>query len=345
MNEQILACARMAFPEAQDLTTSDPVRISEGWETEIYSFDIAYKLSGSPQSESPILRTLILRIFPGQGSGRQAVKEFVAMKRLYQAGYPVPLVLQHGGEDSPFGKPFILMERIAGRNLWSFMFRPETDHKEQLLDQFCGLLVQLHKLDWSAVAGESLSYVEGDPYQFVDRWLLDALEYGQRFELSSFDDHINWLQERRDTVPCFRPSLIHYDFHPANILVREDGSAIVIDWSGFDLSDSRFDLAWTLLLVGSYESMAWRDRLLRSYERQSGNPAEQLAFFEVSACVRRLAIILVSLRDGPGKSGMDPNAITLIRQQMPAHRRVYDLLFQRTGIQIVEIEKMFMDFS
>jgi len=41
---------------------------------------------------------------------------------------------------------------------------------------------------------------------------------------------------------------------------------------------------------------------------------------------------------------MDPNAVTLIRQQMPAHRRVYDLLLERTGIQIPEIERMFGDF-
>ena len=108
MKEQILACARTAFSEAQDLTISDPVRISEGWETEIYSFDFAYKADGEPRRE-----LLILRIFPGQGTGPQAVKEFNAMKRLFLAGYPVPLVLHQGGEDSPFGKPFILMERIT----------------------------------------------------------------------------------------------------------------------------------------------------------------------------------------------------------------------------------------
>ena len=340
MNEQTLACARTAFPKAQDLTISDPSRISEGWETEIYSFDADYH-----SEKKTFHRPLILRIFPGQGTGRQAIKEFEAMNRLHRAGYPVPLVLHQGGEDSPFGKSFILMERITGRNLWSFMFRSETDNTQQLLDQFCDLFIQLHELDWSTVTGETFSYVEGDPYQFVDRWLQDAQEYGQRFEISGFDAHFEWLQERRHTVPCFRPSLIHYDFHPANILIREDGSAVVIDWSGFDLTDSRYDLAWTLLLVGSYESMASRDRLLRSYESKSGAPAKQLPFFEVSACLRRLSIILVSLRGGAGELGLDPNALTLIKQQMPSHQRVYDLLLERTGIPISEIEQLFADFS
>ena len=126
--------------------------------------------------------------------------------------------------------------------------------------------------------------------------------------------------------------------------MKEDGSAVVIDWSGFDVSDPRFDLAWTMLLVGSYESLAWRDRILQSYERQAGSPVEQMAFFDVSACLRRLAYIVVSLKGSADKLGMDPNAITLIKQQIPAHKRVYDLLLERTGIPIVEIEQSFADF-
>jgi len=339
MKKQITALTEIVFPDAQEITISEPLRISEGWETEIYSFDVDYESAGERHHES-----LILRIFPGQGVEQQAKKEFEAMRRLHQAGYPVPLVLHKGGEDSPFGKPFILMERIAGETLWSFMFRPETDHKQQLLDQFCGVFVQLHKLDWHKVAGETFRFVENNPYQFVDRWLKNVEDFLERFDLSSFDSNMRWLQERRDCVPCTRPAIIHYDFHPNNILMKEDGSAVVIDWSGFDVSDPRFDLAWTMLLVGSYESLAWRDRILQSYERQAGSPVEQMAFFDVSACLRRLAYIVVSLKGSADKLGIDPNAITLIKQQIPAHKRVYDLLLERTGIPIVEIEQSFADF-
>lgn len=139
MKKQIQACIRVAFPNADDKSTTigEPSRISEGWETEIYSFDVDYESAGERRHEP-----LILRIFPGQGTGPQAAIEYGAMKRLHRAGYPVPLVLHQRGEDSLFGKPFILMERIAGEPLWSFMLRPETDHKQQLLDQFCGRFVR-----------------------------------------------------------------------------------------------------------------------------------------------------------------------------------------------------------
>lgn len=74
-------------------------------------------------------------------------------------------------------------------------------------------------------------------------------------------------------------------------------------------------------------------------------PVEQMAFFDVSACLRRLASIVVSLRGSADRLGMDPNAVTLIRQHMPAHKRVYDLLLERTGIPIVEIEQSLADYS
>ena len=336
MKEQIQAFVKESFVEAQNVTVNEPSQISEGWETEIYSFDVAYKMAGDRRHEE-----LILRLFPGDGAEEQAAKEFRAMSVLHQAGYPVPLVLYQGGADSQFGKPYIVMERVVGKTLWSFMFRSETDHKEALLEQFCGLFVQLHAFDWWTVAGEIFLTAGDDPYHFVDRWLKRAEDYSLRFGLSSFNANIEWLQARRDKVPCNRPALVHQDFHPNNILMREDGSAVVIDWSGFEIADFRYDLAWTMLLVGSYEDRVWRDRILKIYERLSGRPVEQTMFFDVAACLSRLANIVVALRGSAGELGMNPDAVALISQQMPAHKRVYDLLLERTGIPIAEVEQLF----
>ena len=92
MKERIKAVIKKAFPDAKEIAISEPVRISEGWETEIYSFDVNYKSASKRRRER-----LILRIFPGQGAKRQAAKEFDAIRRLHQAGYPVPYVLHQGG--------------------------------------------------------------------------------------------------------------------------------------------------------------------------------------------------------------------------------------------------------
>jgi aminoglycoside phosphotransferase (APT) family kinase protein len=55
-------------------------------------------------------------------------------------------------------------------------------------------------------------------------------------------------------------------------MIRQDGTAVVLDWSGFEISDARFDLAWTMVLFSSYEGPAWREKILHTYEHLQGAP-------------------------------------------------------------------------
>ena len=142
-----------------------------------------------------------------------------------------------------------------------------------------------------------------------------------------------------------RPSPIHMDFHPGNVLLRDDGSAVVIDWTGFDISDSRFDLAWTLLLVSTHEDEEWRDLVLQEYERQAGIRVEQRAYFDVAACARRLFSVVLSLSEGPEKLGMRAGAVTMMKQQMGSIKRVHGLLQERAGIRVPEVDRLLAQFS
>ncbi len=200
-------------------------------------------------------------------------------------------------------------------------------------------------LDWRSFDNGGFSIDEENPYQFVDNALRKSVDYLHLFDLGGFLPVVDWLKERRDEVSCDRPAPIHFDFHPANILLQPDGTAVVLDWSGFDISDARFDLAWTMVLVSSYEGVIWRNRILQTYERLLGAPVKQITFFEVFACVRRLFSVIVSLQGGAEKLGMDPNAVTLIKEQMDAHQRVYDRLVEITGVRLAEVEGMFASFS
>jgi hypothetical protein len=119
-----------------------------------------------------------------------------------------------------------------------------------------------------------------------------------------------------------------------------DGSATVIDWTQIQVADSRFDLAWTLMLVGAAEGWHWRDRILAEYERLAGAPVQELEWFEVAVCSKRLFSVFVSSAAGPETLGMRREAVDLMRRQFPALRRVYQLLLTRTGLRLVSIEEM-----
>ena len=227
--------------------------------------------------------------------------------------------------------------------LWPLLFG--TGKREpELMTLFCKLLVDLHALEWRPFVDDVSRYDTGDPYLFIDQMLdfgRSALEHYPQLGLAPV---MEWLEARRDQVPCLRPSFVHLDYHPGNILLRDDGTAIVIDWTQVDISDPRFDLAWTLLLVGIYEGAGWRDVILKEYERLAGAQVEQTEYFDVFACAKRLFDVLVSLSEGPEKLGMRPEAAAQMRKQMGATRKVYDLLLERTGITLPEVEKL-LDYN
>ena len=118
-----------------------------------------------------------------------------------------------------------------------------------------------------------------------------------------------------------------------NVLLRKDGSAIVIDWPGLQVSDPRFDVAWALIVMTAIWGGEWRDRILREYEHRAGAKMEQIEFFEVGACMRFLFILIVSTI-----RGMHPNAEYML--QVGAFKRAYDLLQESTGIRWVEVERL-----
>jgi aminoglycoside phosphotransferase (APT) family kinase protein len=331
---------RHALPGRQEAEIGPPTNISAGWESELYAFDVAHGPATARRREE-----LVLRIYYGDGAEHKARREFGHMRRLHQAGYPVPRVdiLEH--RNSPFGRPFVIMERIDGQMMWPLLDRASGAERQALLTQFCALLAQLHNLDWRLFLDDAAPFAPEDPYAFVDRWLSIGRDLLQRSPQVDLAPMAEWLEGRRDALACPRPSLVHGDFHPGNILVRRDGSAVVVDWTASEISDARSDLAWTLLLAYAYSGAEVHDTILHEYERLMGVTVEHIETFEVLACTRRLFDISVSLSEGAERQGMRPEAVAAIRRQMGAERRVYDLLLQRTGIRLPGVEKLFASSS
>jgi aminoglycoside phosphotransferase (APT) family kinase protein len=348
MQRRLQIYCEHAFPAKQGVRVSDLTSISAGWESDIYSFDVEH---GS--AENRWREALVLRIYPGDDAYEKSAREFHGMRQLHTAGYPVPQVLILERDNSPFdtaqgrpfGKPFVIMERIEGEMLWPLLFGSTGERQQALLTQFCGLFVQLHRLEWRPFVDDVSRYDTGDPYTFVDRELSRFHHFLARFPQPGFLPVLEWLKARRDQVDCLRPSPIHMDFHPGNVLLCDDGSAVVVDWTGLDISDSRFDLAWTLLLVSTHEDEEWRDLVLQEYERLAGIRVEQIAYFDVAACARRLFSVVISLSEGPEKLGMRAGAVTMMKQQMGAIKGVHDLLQERTGIRVSEVDRLLAQFS
>ena len=328
---------RSTFPDQRGAQILEVTQLNLGWESIIYAF----KVVADPKSGSQP-QNLILRIYPGTDAYFKSKCEFEGMQVLHRLGYPAPQVYRLEREISPFEKPFILMEKIEGELLWSVLNQASPERVAALLSQFCALLVQLHQLEWKDFVPNDEQQRYQNPYIFVDSFLSQLISAGENFSgLNTLLPAVDWLKNHRDAVPCTYPAPVHWDFHPGNLILRPDGTMSVIDWTQIQVSDPRFDLGWTLLLIGVYEGDDLRRSILTEYQRIAGIEIDQLAFFDVANALKRLGSVMISLSAGADQMGMRPDAVENMRRDFPALQRVYDLLADRTGIRAPEIEAMF----
>lgn len=344
MNNNMQQCLQVyyesSFPTRQALQIRDLVSITTGWAHEMYAFDVEWGLGAKRRREM-----LVLRLYSGDDAYEMSEREFRNTKRLYDAGYPVPRVCILERTNLFAGKPFIVMDRIEGQGLWELISNSPKGKQRELHRLFCELLVRLHGMDWRPFVDDGLSHETPEPYVFADGCLASARAALRQHSLPGFLPIVEWLQERRDDVPCLQPTVIHGDFHFNNILMRNDGSPVVIDWTTLRVSDPRVDLAWTLLLQRTHVNVELRNFILQEYERLTEAKIPRIEWFEMHACLWRLLGMVALLTGGVEKLAAHAGTVTMVKQHLGPIKLVYEFLMETTGIKVAEVEHLFASVS
>lgn len=303
----------------------------EGWESEIYAYSFTHGPQNARQTETGVMRLLTGADFP------EAKAEYAMLSLLHKADYPVPEVYALGSLQDGFGHPFILMQRIEGEDFYSRFPKTLEDDQKPLRD-FIGLFRSLHLLNWRPYVEEPDAFAPpNQPYFHFDSKLTRFSQFITEAGLTAFDPVMAWLSDRRELAACERACIIHRDFHPNNILVDKNGNLFVIDWTSAEISDYRFDLAWTLALSLAYGGDLRRQMVLEEYERQKGSEVPNLEVFEVIAFVRRIGSAMISMQAGAEKLGMRPEAAEIMRRDRTAFERLFQRLVAITGLALPEI--------
>src|SRR5262249_37180897 len=66
--------------------------------------------------------------------------------------------------------------------------------------------------------------------------------------MESLAPGLDWLARHRPPPPA-KPSILHMDFHPLNLIRPPDRQVVVIDWTLAELGDPHADVAKTLMLL------------------------------------------------------------------------------------------------
>jgi aminoglycoside phosphotransferase (APT) family kinase protein len=319
------------YPDREELRICDVEDITSGWEARLLTYVVEYQEAGRSVREERAIR-----LFQGHEASQKAEGEYGLLDRLHRVGFPVPEVFHVETDPSALGGPFIVMEYVRGRNLSEVLIDASADEAERLMTEFTRIWVDLHRLEGSTII---TGFPEGDTGRYLDDLLATAEGFISEFGLNWLWPVINWIQTHRDEVASEGLSVIHWDYHTRNVMIRDDGGLVVLDWTSAIPGDYRADLAWTVLLMGTYGPQEVRDEILERYERVSGKETRNIEFFDVIVCARRLLSVAASVSAGAEQLGMRPGAEEMMRESAGHLRKVYGLLRQRTGIELPEIEE------
>ncbi len=330
---KLLRYLRKTFKNAYLQFSELPHSIDNGWETHTYLFT----LETTPFLAKPLTMPLVLRIYSSREGLPRARHETAVQNHLKDLRYPVCRILLLEEDCSLFGGPFLIMERALGQTLVQFL----SSHPLRIwpiAHQMASAHLRLHDLPTNGFPVR--------PGSFLTRRLREIEELIRFFELPGLAPGLGWLQTHRPPEPQ-KPSILHLDFHPFNLIRSPGGKLTVLDWPEADIGDYHADLGTTALLFDCVpvEKNCLFDEMilpigrtllevgyLYEFKRRMAVDEQKLAYYKALATLRRLAGYGRWLRASPLATGCKPSSI---RYLCPHHLKIVQSYFRKaSGVSV-----------
>jgi aminoglycoside phosphotransferase (APT) family kinase protein len=263
-----------------------------------------------------VQEALVLRMDQASSMNSDALsrpQEFALLAAAHASGMLAPRPRWLDAEGAALGRPFLLMDRVAGESIGPRVVRrPElADARARLPAQMAMQLASIHAIDPTALDFLPRPPAERSPAQHAldqTRHAIDAID----LQNPALEFGLRWLEQCAPS--CEQLRLVHGDFRIGNLLVGPEGLNAVIDWEFAHMGDPHEDLAWpcvrdwrfgnAALHVGGVGKLA---PYLEAYESASGRNVDRatLHWWEIMGNLRWAATCHVQAQRH--LSGADPS--------------------------------------
>ncbi len=314
LEEPLAAYLQARIEGAREVRVEELRRIFGGASRETYRLRASWAEPAGAREQRMILR----RDPTGSLIDTDRELEFLAYAAFQKVpGVPVPRALFLELDPSWLGRPFMLMEEIEGCQVGSpFALDPYGERRETIGLQFWEILGRI------AAANPAELGLPG-------RFEAPALDRCWERELGSWEAEIDRDElapqpivraairrlRRRPPPPAQKHAVVHGDYRTGNFLFDPEGTIrAILDWEMAHLGDPLEDIAWACTRLWAWPDGARPGRLietrraLETWRRVSGlaiDP-EALAWWELFACVKGLAIWISSSKEYTDGSNHDP---------------------------------------
>lgn len=166
-----------------------------------------------------------IKLFIENYSKSNILNEALNQSRVEETGLNIPKLLEVTKID---GKWALISEYIEGKNLEQLM-KEYPEKKDEFMDMFID--IQLKILSMSSPKLNKLKDKMKQKIQETD--LNETIKFDLNTRLESMQKH---------------NSICHGDFNPSNVILKEDGTAYILDWAHVTQGNCSADAARTYLL-------------------------------------------------------------------------------------------------
>ncbi|WP_328715666.1 phosphotransferase family protein [Nocardia salmonicida] len=219
-------------------------------------------------------------------------------------------------DDSVFGSPFLVMERVEGRApsdnppyvFFGWLFDATADERELIADATVEVIAQVHAIDevtqrFPLLDGEGTALRRH--FEAQRAWYKWALT-DHDVEVPLIERTFDWLEANWPADPG--PEVLNWgDARPGNILFEGFTPTAVLDWEMATLAPRELDLGWTIFIHRFFQDIATRfdqpgladflrrDAVVAKYEELTGHSVRDLDFYIVYAALRH-AIVMARIK-------------------------------------------------
>lgn len=166
-----------------------------------------------------------IKVFDESYSKADILNEALNQARIEETGLHIPKILEVGTVD---GKWALVLEYIEGKTL-SALMTEDPERFEENLDRFVSLQNEIHSKKAPLLT------------TLKDK-MTRKISYADLESTVRYDLQLKLREMSGPSVVC------HCDFTPSNILVRDDGTPFIIDWSHATQGNAQVDAAITYIL-------------------------------------------------------------------------------------------------
>jgi aminoglycoside phosphotransferase (APT) family kinase protein len=252
---------------------------------------------------SVLRRDVVVRLRPpepGLLEPYDLQRQFDILTALGPTDVPIPDALWMEPTGDVLGRPFLVMERVAGE-VYERDVPADLTQQPDRVQRMCHRMIDeaagIHSVDLEATGlarlGDGCNFLDRE----LDRWHRDmqGVAQGPLPGLERLYAELRARQpEQSSTV-----TLVHGDLKPGNVAFVGDAVSAIFDWEMTDIGDPLVDIGYFELLwrmpVGlpSCPSAPSADELVARYEERSGISARHREWYRALAAYK---VAVISLR-------------------------------------------------